>query len=465
MNKRFSRILLIFALSVFMLALCTITAAATGGRDGNIDWEIDGTTLIISPVPGTDGAMHDHGFWSSDFVPWWDYHETITDVVIKNGVSRIGDNSFRKFFGITHLYIPGSVKSIGYCAVNYCYNLESVTLDEGVETVEDYAFEDCYALSYIWLPQTLKSLGKCAFEDCPLTTLAAGTVELKNDDFWFDYENTAIYATFYGHDKNWGWTLGLEPYIYADDFGHYRSDKKFHEVHYDYSQHMPSSMVHYTWNGNICTATTPCSTCAKWYSIETQEGVYVKDTDTPCLGEVGHYEATFTHGACLEKHQKSAKSSVVIRPGNGHVLGDWEVSIEPKCEETGERIQKCTVCGEIVNRETIPATGHDFLNGKVEMINKATCTSNGTEAKFCANCYKIEEVVIEALGHVPGDWERDSNGELIQRCKECGMVLDVQTSSPNTGSIFSGGSLWIVIGIAVVAAGVAFFVIKKKKAA
>ena len=38
-----------------------------------------------------------------------------------------------------------------------------------------------------------------------------------------------------------------------------------------------------------------------------------------------------------------------------HVPGDWEVSKEPSLTKDGEKIKKCTVCGEILETQEIPA--------------------------------------------------------------------------------------------------------------
>ena len=38
----------------------------------------------------------------------------------------------------------------------------------------------------------------------------------------------------------------------------------------------------------------------------------------------------------------------------GHTVGEWEVSKKATMIDTGEKIQKCTTCGEILNKEEIP---------------------------------------------------------------------------------------------------------------
>ena len=44
-----------------------------------------------------------------------------------------------------------------------------------------------------------------------------------------------------------------------------------------------------------------------------------------------------------------------------HEYGDWTISKAATCTETGQRTRKCE-CGE-EQTETIPATGHNFVDG------------------------------------------------------------------------------------------------------
>jgi hypothetical protein len=39
----------------------------------------------------------------------------------------------------------------------------------------------------------------------------------------------------------------------------------------------------------------------------------------------------------------------------GHVSGDWVIVTEPAIGAEGKKQQSCTVCGEVLNEETIPA--------------------------------------------------------------------------------------------------------------
>ena len=95
----------ILIISILPTGLLSITAsAATSGTIGVINWKIDGTTLTISGK----GAIPNHDFMKA--LPWG---YNITNVIIINGVTRIGDYAFYNSTNIASITIPDSVTSIG----------------------------------------------------------------------------------------------------------------------------------------------------------------------------------------------------------------------------------------------------------------------------------------------------------------------------------------------------------------
>lgn len=44
-----------------------------------------------------------------------------------------------------------------------------------------------------------------------------------------------------------------------------------------------------------------------------------------------------------------------------HSYGNWEITVQATCEESGERQKTCS-CGDVV-KETIPVLGHNVVNG------------------------------------------------------------------------------------------------------
>ena len=80
-------------------------------------------------------------------------------------VTSIGDYAFSGS-GITSLYIPNSVTSIGNSAFNSCGSLSSINIPNSVTFIDNLAFSDCTNLSAISLPNSVTSLGNSAFSGC-----------------------------------------------------------------------------------------------------------------------------------------------------------------------------------------------------------------------------------------------------------------------------------------------------------
>lgn len=71
----------------------------------------------------------------------------VTDLVIPEGVTEIGDYAFSGFTGLSTVTLPGSVTSIGSYAFRYCSDLASVVIPESVTEIGDYAFAYSAALT------------------------------------------------------------------------------------------------------------------------------------------------------------------------------------------------------------------------------------------------------------------------------------------------------------------------------
>ena len=89
----------------------------------------------------------------------------ISEYIIPDGVTTIGEATFRGCVGLTSITIPNSMTSIGKEAFKGCSNLASVKMGKKVSitSIGDYAFYDCASLSSITLPKKLESIGNYAF--------------------------------------------------------------------------------------------------------------------------------------------------------------------------------------------------------------------------------------------------------------------------------------------------------------
>lgn len=64
----------------------------------------------------------------------------LVNVTLSNGIISIGDQVFSGCYGIKHIIVPNSVKTIG-CQTFCCYNLETITIGKGVTQIGDQALQ------------------------------------------------------------------------------------------------------------------------------------------------------------------------------------------------------------------------------------------------------------------------------------------------------------------------------------
>jgi len=109
-------------------------------------WSLDSYgTLTVR----CDGVMPDYDDMYS--VPWNDFRNMITSVVIRDGVTSVGRCAFEGLTGLTTVLIPESVKFIGDNAFNGCTELKYVSLSFDLEEIGDHAFDQCPITNACWI--------------------------------------------------------------------------------------------------------------------------------------------------------------------------------------------------------------------------------------------------------------------------------------------------------------------------
>ena len=133
-------------------------STATSGMCGeDVYWSVENGVLTIS---GT-GDMEDYGFFSRPFAG-----KGIKSVVIKSGVTSIGEFAFHECYSITSVTIPNTVTSIGEFAFYDCSSLAKVNIPKSVTNIGSNAFKHCVSLSSITFPSSIKSIGDYVFNGC-----------------------------------------------------------------------------------------------------------------------------------------------------------------------------------------------------------------------------------------------------------------------------------------------------------
>lgn len=161
--KRLISILVTAAMLVTLLAGMTfITSAAEySGTWGELTWTLDSSGKLV--ISGK-GEMKDFPEYSHE--AWQNHNGYIKSVVIKDGITRIGNFAFHNCGNLTSITIPNSVKGIGRLAFFNCSKLTSATIPNSVTGIGTSAFASCSSLTSITIPNSVTSIADYLFQDC-----------------------------------------------------------------------------------------------------------------------------------------------------------------------------------------------------------------------------------------------------------------------------------------------------------
>lgn len=139
------------------------------------------------------------------------YTNEIKKIVINNGITEIGDNAFYLCEEATSISIPSSITSIKRYAISVCTKLTSISVPDSVTNIEQGAFYRNRAMTFIKLPNRLNVLNKNIFFECDsLTdvTIPSGVTRIEENAFYkcISLRNVNIPSgvTYIGHGAFWG---------------------------------------------------------------------------------------------------------------------------------------------------------------------------------------------------------------------------------------------------------------------
>ena len=139
-----------------------VPAMASGDTsDENVKVSFDNGTLIISGSGMlTRTSVRNCGHSLSE----------IKKVIIKKGITSIGESVFEGCSSLNSIEIPNSVTSIGRRAFQVCINLNSIEISNSVTSIGWKVFEGCSSLNSIEIPNSVTSIGRSVFEGCSSLT-------------------------------------------------------------------------------------------------------------------------------------------------------------------------------------------------------------------------------------------------------------------------------------------------------
>ncbi len=199
------------------------------GTTGDCTWVKEGSVLTISV---TDPSVNSFDKGTANYnntspAPWKD--SDITDVIINEGVTRIGSYAFCECKKLKSVSISDTVTTIGFSAFYDCTSLTDVKMPNSLWYTGDSVFNGCTSLKNITIPNSISKIESFTFARSGLTNITIPESVYSIQDYAFsscrDLKSVTILnphlvvykdqTNFSGTQKALGW--------YIDDYG---DDKK-----------------------------------------------------------------------------------------------------------------------------------------------------------------------------------------------------------------------------------------------
>ena len=160
--NKFLSVMLSLIMIISIIPMSTITANAavqTGTCGDNLTWAFDESTGTLT-ISGT-GEMYNYSLVYNEtpfFSPW--YELPITNVLIQDNVTTIGDFAFAFCYSLRDVTIPNNITSIGDFAFAYCNNLtSSIIIPDSVTSIGSGAFGFCSNISKVHIGKNVQHFG------------------------------------------------------------------------------------------------------------------------------------------------------------------------------------------------------------------------------------------------------------------------------------------------------------------
>lgn len=446
------------------------TAATSGdfGENNCLHWEVStgvlsGKTLTIS---GT-GVMPDFNFPEGNLAPWWNYEALgmltsfgnfklegeLKKVVIKDGVTNVGDYALFCLPAATQVTLPDSVTRIGRYGIAMCSKLTGMSIPKGVTEIGDFGLAGD-GLTAVTLPDGLQSLGRGAFDTCTSltnTTLPAAITAVPGKCF---ADCTKLLTADYKGEVT---TIG---------------EHAFEGCKSLVTAPIPATVTELGASAfNGCVALTDVTLPAGVTAIPDacfQGCTALKDMKLPgtvtsvghnaftgctALGDVRCYGAppTVEPAGAAEHSFEPAIVTIHYNPDpvygwtfdadgkwQGYTVsskgaclhtgyGTTENTVPATCGEAGRVDTICSNCGEVISTKEIPATGeHTWDNGTV--TTEPTENEPGVRTFTCAVCGATKTAPIPATGTHDYQFTRTvaptctAGGYDLYTCSGCGAT-------------------------------------------
>lgn len=365
------------------------------GTEGNLNWTLTkGGALTISG----SGVIPDY---NNNTPPWKAYEDSISTIVIENGVTSIGANAFyeskamsvyipdsvtsigeKAFYesSIVGVTIPGSVETIGNNAFYNCANLTSATVSEGVKSIGECAFYGCTSLAYIDFPSSITSVGAGAFMSCENLSrvrFMPGTGKVTIGDNLFSQcwrlIDVTLPQTSDCISAGMFQSCSSLPMLYipatVTEIGEnpFTSCRYLQIIYFGGSKEQWNKITTPYLNASLQSTGTKIEYNAEFNNPFADDpddpGDFIPEEDpTPTVHE-HNWLTEWTHNATHHWHECTVKDCPITDDINKdgykeHSYGDWVIDTAATTLQDGSKHRECITCSYI-QTSSIPATGNN----------------------------------------------------------------------------------------------------------
>ena len=360
-------------------AFANATTIAEGTADESVTWVLtDDGVLTIS---GT-GEMNTD--WYSP--PWKEYNESITEVVVEEGITKISDSAFCYAENLVKVSISSTVTYVTGYTFDGCKMLEEINVAEentayksidGILFTEDEktlvmypANKNCDKYT---IPSSVTTIGKFAFESNQgiNTVIIPDTVTVMEKDVFTD---SVISTIIVGNGID---TIPQTCFSYSGTDSIILSDSV--------------KTINYAafWSSRL-------ETLIIGSGVESIDKDILSYTDE--LTTI-HYKGTQEDWDAISIHEENED----LNSKELHFISedDYRDGVTPTCVDGHTAGYYCELCEDYLTGEVIPATDDHEYDG---VVTEPTCTEGGYTTYTCTVCddWYIDDNT-DPLGHEFGD--------------------------------------------------------------
>lgn len=128
------------------------------GRTATYEFDDSTGTLTMSGTGEVTGSL-------SGCTGWKDYKDSITTLIIEEGITSIYQNTFSSFTNLETVVLPQSLTSIGRSSFAHCSSLKNLNIPEKITKIEECSFEYC-GMEELTIPDNVEMLDYGSFRNC-----------------------------------------------------------------------------------------------------------------------------------------------------------------------------------------------------------------------------------------------------------------------------------------------------------